>query len=83
MIFLRNLSQTPAQVKLLTTHGAVDFAGSILETTSGLSRINAAIVIAILLGVKTMTKGLVRMIQSWKNWSTSLKLRVTGNRMQI
>ena len=50
MIFLRNLSQTPAQVKLLTTHGAVDFAGSILETTSGLSRINAAIVIANLIG---------------------------------
>ena len=50
MIFLRNLSQTPAQAKLLTTHGAVDFAGSILETTSGLSRINAAIVIANLIG---------------------------------
>ena len=37
-------------MKLLTTHGAVDFAGSILETTSGLSRINAAIVIANLIG---------------------------------
>jgi len=50
MIFLRNLSQTPAQAKLLTTHGAVDFAGNVLERTSGVSRINAAIMIANLIG---------------------------------
>ncbi len=43
MIFLRNLSQTPAQVKLLTTHGAVDFAGSILETIGDRAFIEAPI----------------------------------------
>jgi hypothetical protein len=46
LVFLRNLSQTPAQTKLLVTSGAVDVCTSFLEIQSGIGRANAAITMA-------------------------------------
>jgi len=46
LVFLRNLSQTPAQTKLLVTSGAVDVCASFLEIQSGIGRANAAITIS-------------------------------------
>ena len=50
LCFVRNLSQTPAQLKLLVASGAVDLCGDFLATHSGVGRVNAAITIANLIG---------------------------------